>query len=345
MEIAIDSAKLLCQQILQKAGYNAAHTMAMTDVLMKAQLDDCHSHGLYRLLNCIHSIQKNTVSGNAQPKFDMISGSIIRADAQKGMAALTLQQGMKQVVQQAREHGIVLFAINNAVHTTALWYEIELLTQENLVGFACTSNHAWVVPEGGKVPLFGTNPMAFGWPRLDHKAPFIFDFSTTAMARGEIELYRKRGEALPDGCGVDQFGHPSNDPQAILDSGAMKTFGSYKGSALAAMVELLAGPLIGDVLSLEAQRIDAGAGGSPLGGEFIIAISPEKLLGAVAPLYLQQAEMLFDGYQDQNLRLPSARRYAARERNLAKGTVNIHDHIYKELMAYVEEKDMEHLPA
>jgi delta1-piperideine-2-carboxylate reductase len=33
----------------------------------------------------------------------------------------------------------------------------------------------------------------------------------------------------------------------------MLTFGGHKGSALSAMVELLAGPLLGDLTSLESQ--------------------------------------------------------------------------------------------
>ena len=335
MELSIDKAYALSLEILDRVGYSFEHAQTITDVLMQAQIDDCHSHGLYRLLNCIHSLEQGTVSADAVPEIEMLSSSIIRVNAKCGMAPLSLTNAIPQLIEQAEQQGIALLAINNCVHTTALWYEIELLTKANLVGFACTSNHAWVVPEGGKIPIFGTNPMAFGWPRPNQIHPFIFDFSTTAMARGEIELYRKRGEQLPDNCGVDQHGLASNDPATILDQGAMKTFGAHKGSALAAMVELLAGPLIGDVLSLEAQRIDAGTGGSPLGGEFIFAISPEKILGKLAEHYLDKAEELFDGYHDQGLRLPSSRRYQARERNMQLGTVHVQNHIYQALTAYL----------
>lgn len=335
MEISIDTAYALSLEILNQAGYSLEHAQTITDVLMQAQIDDCHSHGLYRLLNCIHSLEQGTVSADAKPEIETLSCSIMRVNAKNAMVPLSFAKAMPQLIEQAKQEGIALLAINHCVHTTALWYEIELLTQANLVGFACTSNHAWVVPEGGKIPMFGTNPMAFGWPRPKQAHPFVFDFSTTAMARGDIELYRKRGEQLPDGCGVDQNGLPSNDPATILDEGAMKTFGAHKGSALAAMVELLAGPLIGDVLSLEAQRIDAGAGGSPLGGEFIVAISPEKILGKYADQYFAKAEELFDGYRDQGLRLPSVRRYQARARNMSIGTVHLQDHIYQALISYL----------
>lgn len=328
-------AKQLCNQVLVKAGYSDIHAQAIEEVLMQAQLDDCHSHGLYRLLNCVTSLKKGKVSADLLPIVHDISASVLKVDAQNAMAPLAIQTAIPQLVEKANAQGIALLALNNCVHTTALWYEVELLVNAGLVGLVCTSNHAWVVPEGGCIPLFGTNPMAFGWPRPHGENPFIFDFSTTAMARGDIELHRKNGQTLPDGCGVDAQGQPTNDPGVILDAGAMKTFGAHKGSALAAMIELLAGPLIGDVLSIESQKIDAGAGGSPLGGEFILAISPEKLLGSQSQYYLNSAEQLFKGYEEQQIRMPSARRYKARAENLASGSININEIVYQDLLEYL----------
>lgn len=129
--------------------------------------------------------------------------------------------------------------------------------------------------------MFGTNPIAFGWPRPDGP-PFVFDFATSMVARGEIELHRRAGKTVPDDWGVDAQGNPTTDPAAIL-SGAMRTFGGHKGSALAAMVELLAGPLIGDMTSRESIDWDEGRGGSPLGGELIIAIDPKGFWAIFCP--------------------------------------------------------------
>jgi LDH2 family malate/lactate/ureidoglycolate dehydrogenase len=78
--------------------------------------------------------------------------------------------------------------------------------------------------------------------------------------------------------GIDRDGQATTDAQAILD-GAMLTFGGHKGSALAAMVELLAGPLIGDMTSAESLAWDNGAGGLPYGGELILALDPTRFLG------------------------------------------------------------------
>ncbi|WP_353962193.1 Ldh family oxidoreductase [Crenobacter oryzisoli] len=38
-----------------------------------------------------------------------------------------------------------------------------------------------MVPEGGSKGVFGTNPLAFAWPRRGRE-PFVFDFATSAIA-------------------------------------------------------------------------------------------------------------------------------------------------------------------
>jgi delta1-piperideine-2-carboxylate reductase len=178
---------------------------------------------------------------------------------------------------KARQNGIAALAVTDCVHYSALWAEVEPLAQEGLVAFAATSNHAWVAPAGGTRPLFGTNPIAFGWPRLG-KLPFVFDFATSATARGEIELRQRAGDPIPDNWAVDRAGKPTTDPNEAL-SGALITFGGHKGSALAAMVELIAGPLIGDLTSMESLAFDGGSGAAPLAGELIIAFDPARFLG------------------------------------------------------------------
>ncbi len=180
---------------------------------------------------------------------------------------------------------------------------------------------------------FGTNPIAFGWPRPDGP-PFVFDFATSAVARGEIQLHERAGKPIPLGWGVDEQGEPTTDASAAL-RGAMLTFGGHKGSALAAMVELLAGPLIGDLTSAESLAYDEGSRSSPYGGELLIAIDPRRMLGASAEEHLARAETLFEGIVEQGARLPSQRRFEARERSARDG-VTIPEALHRELLALLE---------
>jgi LDH2 family malate/lactate/ureidoglycolate dehydrogenase len=140
--------------------------------------------------------------------------------------------------------------------------------------------------------LLGTNPFAFGWPRVeDH--PYIFDFATSVAARGEIELYNLAGTPLPEGWAIDAGGKPATDPEAAL-AGAMLPFGEHKGSALGTMIELLAGIMIGDRTSQEVLDYLGTSKLAPVHGELIIAFDPRAFAKGRSNDPFLRAEKLFE---------------------------------------------------
>lgn len=317
--MSLDALRALARDTLCRAGLTADHADAVAETMVAGERDGCASHGIYRLLVAAKSIAAGVVVPDATPLVSDPAPALVRVDGAGGFAQLAFRKGLQPLLHKARRHGIAALALNHVVHFAALWPEVEAIAREGLVALAVTPSHAWVAPAGGTRPVFGTNPIAFGWPRPGAD-PFVFDFATSAVARGEIELHRRAGRPVPDDWGYDAEGRATTDAQAVLD-GAMRTFGGHKGSALAAMVELLAGPLIGDWTSAQSLAHDAGRGGSPVGGELIVAIDPAGFLGEAVASHLADAERLFAAIEAQGARLPSARRYAARARSLAEGVV------------------------
>ena len=330
IRLSLEEARELALSIMRRAGFSEAQAQAVTTTVVAGERDGCASHGLYRVLGCVSSLKAGKVVADAEPEVIDQAPAIVRVDARGGFSQLAFQAGLPVLKDKARANGIAALAINRCVHFSALWVEIEALTEAGLVALACNPSHAWVAPAGGSKPIFGTNPIAFGWPRAG-KQPFIFDFATSAIARGDIELHRRAGKAIPEGWGIDANGQTSTDAEAVMN-GAMLTFGGHKGSALAAMVELIAGPLIGDLTSAESLAYDAGSKSSPYHGELIIALDPQRFLGAAADEHLARAEVLFEGIQEQGARLPSQRRYDARARSLTDG-VQIPQALYDDLHA------------
>lgn len=328
--LSVKELEDLSRDILLRHGFSVDHAQAVTDTVVAGQRDECHSHGLYRLLGIIETLKAGKVSPDAKPKILDQAPSIVKVDACGGFSQLAFEAGLPILVRKTRDNGIAALAINHCVHFSALWVEIEKIIDAGLVALAFTPSQAGVAPEGGHKPVFGTNPIAFGWPRVG-KDPFVFDFATSVIARGDIELHRRAGKEIPLGWGVDIKGQPSTDPEAVLE-GAMRTFGGHKGSALAAMVELVAGPLIGDLTSIESLAWDDGTKSLPHHGELIIALDPQRFLGAAADEHLARAETLFDNIQSQGARLPSQRRYSARKRSLENG-VEISESLYSDLKA------------
>lgn len=328
--LPLDEVASLSDRILRANGASADQADAVTRTIVAAERDHCQSHGLYRLLGYVRSMRAGQSRPDAEPEVSDVAPGLVRVDAQRGFAPLAFERGMPVLVEKARRQGIAAMAINHCFHYSALWAEVEPLADAGLVSLAFTPSHSWVAPAGGTRPLFGTNPIAFGWPRPGRE-PFVFDFATSAVARGEIELHRRAGKPIPEGWGMDAMGNPTTDAAAALE-GAMLTFGGHKGSALAAMVELVAGPLIGDLLSTESQVFDDGIVGPPFHGELIIAMDPEGFLGGAVAANLERAETLFAGIEGQGARLPSQRRYAARRKAPSEGVV-VPMPLYQELVA------------
>jgi delta1-piperideine-2-carboxylate reductase len=330
IRLTLEQAHELAQDILRSNGFSEPHVQAVSATVLAGERDGCASHGLYRVLGCVSSLKAGKVVADADPEVIDQAPALVRVDAKGGFSQLAFQAGLPVLVEKARQCGIAALAINRCVHFSALWVEIEALTEAGLVAFAFTPSHAWVAPAGGSKPVFGTNPIAFGWPRAGHN-PFIFDFATSAIARGEIELHRRAGKPIPLGWGIDPHGQPSTDAEAVMH-GAMLTFGGHKGSALAAMVELIAGPLIGDLTSAESLAYDAGSKSSPYHGELIVVIDPRRFLGEATDEHLARAEAMFESIQGQGARLPSQRRYEARARSAEQG-VQIPQALYDDLKA------------
>ena len=327
--MTLAEVRALARSALLRVGLSSDHADAVAETMMAGERDGCASHGLYRLLVAARSVRAGTVVADATPVLSEPARALVRVQGGGGFAQLAFETGRAVLADKARRLGIAALALNNVVHFAALWPEVEWLAGEGLVALAFTPSHAWVAPAGGTRPVFGTNPIAFGWPRPGRE-PFVFDLATSAVARGEIELHRRAGKPVPDDWGYDADGQATTDAGAVLD-GAMRTFGGHKGSALAAMVELIAGPLIGDLTSAESLAADGGAGGSPLGGELIVAIDPAGFLGDQVEAHLARAESLFAAVEEQGARLPSQRRYAARAKSKVHGV-----HIPAQLLADID---------
>lgn len=331
--LTLAEADALARAVLERRGLAPDHATAVARTMVAGERDGCASHGLYRLLVAANSIERGVVVRDAVPVVSEPAAALVRVDGGGGFAQLPFERGLPLLMEKARRYGIAAMALNNVVHFAALWPEVEALASQGLVALAFTPSHAWVAPEGGTKPVFGTNPIAFGWPRPG-RTPFVFDFATSAVARGEIELHRRAGKPIPPHWGYDAQGQVSTDAEAVLD-GAMRTFGGHKGSALAAMVELLAGPLIGDMTSAESLAADGARMGSPIGGELVVAIDPAGFLGASVQDHLARAEAMFEAIETQGARLPGSRRHAARAVSDAEG-LRIPAQLHADIMALLQ---------
>ncbi|NBB71876.1 MAG: Ldh family oxidoreductase [Alphaproteobacteria bacterium] len=316
--LSLEEVDRLTRRCLAAAGADDANAAAVADVVTRAERDRALSHGLFRVPGYCASLASGKVDGTARPEVRRLAPSVVQVDGRDGFAPLALAAGRAPLIERTRAQGVAALAVVRTYHFQALWAEIEPLCEAGLVALACTAYKPVVAPAGATAAFFGTNPLAFGWPRGE-RAPMVVDMATSAMARGEIQVAARDGHALPAGAGLDRHGRASTDPAAILDGGVQLPFGGYKGSAIAMMVELLGAGLIGERFSFEAGERDVEDGGPARGGEFVLALDPAAF-GDAGGRH-DHAEAFFARFAELagGPRLPADRRYAARAETPARG--------------------------
>jgi len=327
VRLSLDEAHKLALRCLIHNGCDEANSQGIADRMIEAERDACHSHGLFRLPWYANGVKSGRVNGAAKPTVEQLAPAAIRVDGDNGYAPLGQKIAHQPLVDCAKQNGVAVLGFTNMFHIAAMWPEVERLANEGLCAIAVTAAYPYVAPAGGIKPLFGTNPMGFAWPRKN-KPPLVFDQASSAMARGEIQIAARDGHLVPETAGIGPDGEATTDPNVVLQ-GAQLGFGGYKGASLAMMIELLAGPLIGDFLSFESQTDDAGRGGPPKGGELIIAIDPSKF-GDLDSVLAHGEKLFAEILAQDGTRLPGERRFQMREKTLQTGFTipqSLHDEI------------------
>ena len=309
ISLTLDEIYDLAQKTLLSNGCNEENASILSDTIMRAERDGSLSHGLFRLPAYIASLKSGKVNGKARPEVKIISSSVIKVFGNHALAPMVLKIGLPELIKLTKKNGVAVLAITNSHHMAAMWPETEAIAEEGLVAFACTSYKPMVAPAGAKKALFGTNPISFAWPRPG-KTPVVYDMATAAMAMGEVQVAKREGHKVPLGTGLTKEGKDTTDPAEITDGGVLLPFGGYKGSAISMMVELLAGTLVGETFSYETAAKDNNDGGPPAGGEFILAISPEKIGGSN---WNHHSDKFFEKMKSmEGVRLPGERRHKNR---------------------------------
>ena len=325
ISLSLEDIYKLANKTLLTNGCDEETSNILSDLIMKAERDGSLSHGLFRLPAYIAGLKSGKINGKNRPKVSKITPSVVKVDGNNCLAPMVLNKSLPELIKAAKENGVAVLSITNSHHMAAMWPETEAIAEEGLVAFACTSYKPAVAPAGSIKPLFGTNPISFAWPRKS-KPPVVYDMATASMAMGEVQVAKREGHKVPLGTGLTKDGKETTDPAEIADGGVLLPFGGYKGSGIAMMVELLAGALVGDNFSYETAEKDNNDGGPPSGGEFILAISPEKLSNSDWDTH---SSKFFEKMKSMgDVRLPGERRHKNR---LDKGPRHINEDLVNKI--------------
>lgn len=318
----------LASEVLIRAGTAEPAAFSVASALVRADSDGLNSHGLARLKAYSAQVAAGKVAGNAVPGLENLGQSAARIDANDGFAFPAIDMAIDTLVEMTTETPVAGIAITNSHHFGVAGHHVERLAERGVVGLVFGNSPSAIAPWGGSRPLFGTNPIAFGFPRAGAD-PVVVDLSLSKQARGKIKLAADEDRSIPEGWALDVDGNPTTDAVAAMD-GSMLPLGDAKGAALVLAVEIMAAAMTGAHFGYEASSFFDDKGGPPRVGQFLLGFRAGPLSGGTYESRLE--ELLTAIVEQPGTRLPGARRIRIR-----KSSEEIGIDIPDDLIAWMEQ--------
>ncbi len=180
----------LVRALLGAAGADSDDARLVAEQLVDAEARENRGQGLIRLRPYVTWMRNGKIASPSKLRLEREFGATLLLDGGNGWGQVVTTQAMTMCVERAQKQGVCLALVRNANHIGRLGYYVEAAAGHGLVGLVACSGHpssAWVAPWGGTKPIFGTNPIAFGFPRKDGP-PVVVDLSTTQGSRGAVLL-------------------------------------------------------------------------------------------------------------------------------------------------------------
>lgn len=314
-KISIDEATELCNRALITAGTREATAAIVSNALVRGEIDGHTGHGLSRLPSYAAQVRTGKINGSAVPTIEDVKPGLFRVNAAYGFAYPAIRLALPELEDRVSKTGIAAAAIYHSHHFGVAGHPCEDLARKGLVSFVYGNCPKAIAPTGSKEKVLGTNPIAFGAP-LEGSDPLIIDFAVSTVARGKILAARQQGQVIPEGWAIGPDGEATTDPETALQ-GSMLPIGGAKGAALALMVEVMSGCLVGAALGVEASSLYEEHGISPDLGQVILALDADALSSGA---FLNRMRDLADVYQRvDGARFPGLTRLENRKKAATEG--------------------------
>ena len=239
VRVSVTEAHGAAAGALESAGLTHDDARCVADNLLDAELTGRTGHGLVRLPDLL---KHAATCGSDCISITRDSGSLISLDGGGALGYLVGARAVSIALERLADHPMVAVGCRGSKHTGAIGYYVRQLALAGHAALAMTHCVPLLAPHGARRAVFGTNPIAFACPGPDH--PFVVDVSPAKTTFGAVLAAQERGESLEPGSALDADGEPTTDP-ARARKGALLPMGGPKGSALAFMVQLIAGALCG----------------------------------------------------------------------------------------------------
>ena len=264
---------------LQALGVDEADAACVAKGLVQTNLWGIDSHGIARLPHYLNRITHGSIKPRPQIVVTQTGPSTAQVDGDQGLGIVVSHRANRVAIELARAGGIGAVGVADSSHCGAVGLYARDAAREGLIGMAFTHSDKIAAPHGGHLPFLGTNPIAMAFPR-ESTEPVCLDMATTPIPWNRVMNARREGHALPEDVAVDANGAPTTDAHAAA---ALRPLGGleygHKGYGLALVVELLCGPLNGNLWGPQIGPMYAELTRPRHIGAFFIVLDPMRFAG------------------------------------------------------------------
>jgi hydroxycarboxylate dehydrogenase B len=235
--------------IASRMGSEEGEATEVADHLVRANLAGHDSHGVGMLPTYVRLLTDGLLVPNQTADTVLDAGALLVIDARRGYGQRMAADAVRRAISRAKELGACVLALRNSAHIGRIGTYAELAGAAGcaFTAFVNVADHRDIQATWGAAePRLGTNPFCVAVPGPEGQG-LTLDMATTTIAAGKARVAFNKGVPVPDGCLIDADGLPTNDPAGFIrdHTGALRSFGTHKGSGLAVMCEIMAAAVAG----------------------------------------------------------------------------------------------------
>jgi len=331
MKVEIQTIRDKMQSVLESKGYAADDIDFLIDMYLGGELRGHTSHGLASF----PGFATDDFSNLPEPEVIVETHSTFIIDAKSNSGAIVGKRAADEAMKRADNEIVGTAFVKNMDSWLRPGAIAQYIADKGYMAIVVNDGGgSSIAPPGGYDPVLATNPIAYGIPTTN--GALVVDMATSKRAWGQVRLANKYGTDLPADTFYDDKGELTLDPK---EAHSVMPFGDYKGFALALMIEVLCGSLIG----MENMMVDTNAAGSQFGvrlqerGGFILVIDPSK---TAVPIDFKQANSTLlekikatHTLPNHEIRIPGEHANDLYTKHMQQGSIEIPDELWKEFQA------------
>ena len=267
---------------LRAVGVPAEAAREVSSSLVQTNLWGIDSHGIARLPHYLNRISQGSIKPAPTITVSETGPCTAQVDGDRGLGIVVAHHANRVAIDLARRNGIGAVGVADSSHCGAVGLYARAAARDGLIGMAFTHSDKIAAPHGGSQPFLGTNPIAMAFPRAGGE-PVCLDMATTSIPWNRVMNARREGIALPDDVAIDAAGATTRDANV---ANALRPLGGmdygHKGYGLALAVELLCGPLHGNLWGPQIGPMYAELTRPRHIGAFFIVLDPMRFAGGAA---------------------------------------------------------------